>query len=145
MCVCMCVYVLGRASQRGGQTGDFMIYTVLRCLKKYTQTLLIPSDKLNEGNLRENGYLLAHKVPLKTAKSKGSNNVHLFSFLMSTFLHWSVSLTLKAKLPSQAGNMAARNLGLTPWEFPYQKGTKGFFSHVPVLVPRKRLGLALFL
>ena len=107
--------------------------------------LLIPSDKLNEGNLRENGYLLAHKVPLKTAKSKGSNNVHLFSFLMSTFLHWSVSLTLKAKLPSQAGNMAARNLGLTPWEFPYQKGTKGFFSHVPVLVPRKRLGLALFL
>ena len=39
--VCVCL----RAFQRGGQTGDPMIYTVLRCLRKCTQTLSIASDR----------------------------------------------------------------------------------------------------
>lgn len=77
--------------------------------------------------LEKIGHSLAHTVPLETAKTKGSSNVRLLPFLMSAFLHWSVSLTLEAGLLSQAGNMAARSLGLTSGSFPTRKAPKASF------------------
>ena len=136
-CVCVCVCLREGFSERWTDRRRHDLYCPKMPWEMYSDSFDCKWQKFNEGNLRKNGYLLAHKVPLETAKTKGSSNVRLFSFLMSAFRHWSVSLTLKARLPSQAGDTAARSLGLTLWELPYQKGTKGFFSRVPASVPRK--------